>query len=73
MCFFLVNYLGMGWGKHDVSQSYNWWFLFYYLFAACRILVPWPGIEPMPPTVEVLGPNYWTAGEFPNLWNSLIF
>ena len=43
--------------------------------AACRILVPWPGIEPMPPPalpcpappcpVEAQSPNYWTTGEFP--------
>ena len=39
---------------------------FLYLFgqAACRILVPWPGIEPVPPAVEVWSPNHWTTREF---------
>ena len=32
---------------------------------ACGVLVPWPGIEPVPPAVEVRNPNHWTAREFP--------
>ena len=31
---------------------------------ACRILVPWPGIEPVPPAVEAQHPYHWTAKEF---------
>ena len=31
----------------------------------CRILVPQPGIEPMPPAVEVQGPNHCTIREVP--------
>ena len=27
-------------------------FIFWPHYAACRILVPWPGIEPMPPELE---------------------
>ena len=34
------------------------------LCAACRILVPWPGIQPGPPVVEAWSPNHWTAREF---------
>ena len=37
---------------------------------ACRILVPRPGIEPVPPAVEVQSLNHWTAREVlakPNL------
>ena len=30
---------------------------------ACRILVPLPGIEPMPHIVEVWNLNHWTARE----------
>ena len=30
---------------------------------ACRILVPWPGIEPVPPVVEAQSPNHWTSRE----------
>ena len=29
------------------------------------ILVPQPGIEPMPPVVEAWGLNHWTAREVP--------
>ena len=31
----------------------------------CRILVPQPGIEPMPLAGEALSPNHWTARKFP--------
>ena len=33
--------------------------------AACRILVPRPGIEPVPPALEVWSLNHWTAREVP--------
>ena len=43
--------------------------LFIYLFwphrAACGILVPQPGIEPMPHTVEAQSLNHWAAREVP--------
>ena len=32
---------------------------------ACGILVPWPGIDPMPPAVEAWNLNHWTAREVP--------
>ena len=32
---------------------------------ACGILVPRPGIEPLPPALEAWRPNPWTAREFP--------
>ena len=28
---------------------------------ACGILVPWPGIEPVPSSAEARNPNHWTA------------
>ena len=31
--------------------------------AACGILVPWPGIEPTPPALEVRSLNHWTTRE----------
>ena len=37
-----------------------------------RILVPRPGIEPMPPAVEAETPNHWTAREFPMLYFCLL-
>ena len=33
---------------------------------ACRILVPGPGIEPVPPEVEAWSCNYWTTKEVPS-------
>ena len=33
--------------------------------AACSILVPQPGMEPVPPAVEVWSLNHWTAREVP--------
>ena len=35
--------------------------------AACGILVPWPGMEPVPPAVEARSPNHWTIREVPEL------
>ena len=35
------------------------------LRAACRILVPWPGIEPGPRAVRAWSPNHWTVREVP--------
>ena len=40
-------------------------FFFWPCHAAYGILVPQPGIEPVPPAVEVRSPNHWTAREFP--------
>ena len=41
-------------------------FLFFWLHhTACGILVPQPGIEPVPPPVGAWSPNHWTAREFP--------
>ena len=41
---------------------------------ACRVLVPQPGIEPMPPAVEAWSLNHWTAREVwgPGFLRSLI-
>ena len=39
--------------------------LFWPWHIACGILVPWPGIEPVPPAVEARSPNHWTTREFP--------
>ena len=36
-----------------------------YCKSTCGILVPHPGIEPVPPALEAQSPNRWTAGEFP--------
>ena len=34
--------------------------------AACGILVPWPGIEPLPWQWKTQSPNHWTTREFPS-------
>ena len=36
-------------------------FFFWLCCVACGILVPWPGIKPMPPTVESESLNHWIA------------
>ena len=50
--------------RNDI-HCYCTFFCFWPCHAACGILVPQPGIEPMPPAVEVQSPNHWTAREFP--------
>ena len=35
--------------------------------AECEILVLWPGLEPVPPAVEVQSLNHWTARDAPLL------
>ena len=44
-------------------------YLFIYTFwqhsLACRVLVPWPGIEPSSWAVSTHSPNHWTTKEFP--------
>ena len=44
---------------------YIYLLLFIFGCATCRILVPGPGIEPMPPGVEVWSLNHWTSREAP--------
>ena len=41
---------------------------FFYLFVhtACRILLPWPGLEPVPSAVKVQCLKHWTTREFPD-------
>ena len=45
------------------QSSFFFTFFFWSSLAACKILVLWPGIEPIPTAVEVP----WTAREFPKL------
>ena len=50
--------------------SYYNLFLFYGSpppHATCRILVPWPGIKPAPPAVEVRSLNRWIPREVPTV------
>ena len=50
-------------------------YLFFFFFCTtwhAGILVPPPGIQPMPPAVEVQSLNYWTAREVPRYLSSLV-
>ena len=40
-------------------------FFFFFFASPYRILVPRPGIEPMPPAMEAQSPSHWTARELP--------
>ena len=40
-------------------------FFFWPHHTACRILVPQPGIEPVPPALEMQSLNHWTTREVP--------
>ena len=42
-------------------------FFFGLCCAACGILIPRPGIKPVPPAVKARSPNHWTTREFPEL------
>ena len=51
-----------------------YFFIFYFCWSRCTvgrgarhagILVPHPGIEPMPPVLEAQSPNHWTTREVP--------
>ena len=39
------------------------WFHFLLHCAACKVIVPWPAIKPMPPALEGQSLNLWTARE----------
>ena len=47
----------------DAFLPFLFLFCFCMLHAACRILVPTPGMEPVPPAVEAQSPNHWTGRE----------
>ena len=60
------------------STLYVYLLFFFFFFwpyhMACGLLVPQPGIEPVPPAVEAWSLNHWMAREvpvyvFPNLHN----
>ena len=53
----LIEDLDEGWHFLGVKL------LFWLHRAACGVLVPWPGIEPVPSAVKAWGPNHWTANK----------
>ena len=52
----LKNIFFILWGKH---VSFSFW----PQYLARGILVPWPGAQPVPPTVEAFSLNHWTTRE----------
>ena len=40
-------------------------FIFWLRDVKCQILVPWPGMEPVPPTLRARSLNHWIAREVP--------
>ena len=47
----------------DFTSSFS---LYLPCHAACGILIPWPGIEPIPPALEAWSLNHWTPGKSPS-------
>ena len=56
-----------------ISTAFIYLFIYWPFQAACRILVPQPGMEPRPMAVKAGSPNHWAAREFPCCYNSTAF
>ena len=54
--------------RYDIWVGAEGFFFFWLHHPAYKILVPWPGIEPVPSAVKVWSPNHWTAREFPKVF-----
>ena len=48
-------------------------FFSYTFHEVCRILAPWPGIQPVAPPVETQSPNHWATREFPSIFFLFFF
>ena len=51
------------WKRTTFSLKKKFFFLIYAHHEACGILVPQPGVEPMPPAVEAWSLSHWTTRE----------
>ena len=40
-------------------------FIFWSCHVVCGVLVPWPGMEPIPAALEAQSLNHWTSKEVP--------
>ena len=60
--------------KNNISLHDNFVCLFAFGYTICRILVPQPGVEPLPPAVEAWIPNHWSPGNplHDNLKNNIV-
>ena len=73
LLWFLVNSLSRWAGimglKADVIRSYGRFLKQLKKNpSACGVLVPWVGIEPVPPALAAWSPNHWTTREVPSGW-----
>ena len=57
ICLFYLFYL-------FAFHGYLFQILFFFGYTACGILVPQPGIKPVPLAVEAPSLNHWTSREF---------
>ena len=62
---FLIYLLPVRVDYFFLNTIYLFIWLHQVFIAACGILVPWPGIEPVAPSVKMQSPNYWTTRKFP--------
>ena len=82
---YLTTYMMFKYFLHSIGCLFtflcplvHFFFFFWCVFlpcAACRILVPQPGIKPVPPALEVRSLNYWVAREvfLANFWAFKIY
>ena len=66
------NYTSRNYPKEWNDHQYMWTLFFSWFYVsllatlpACRILVTWPRIEPVPPAVEARSLYHWTVRESP--------
>ena len=58
---------------HEASiDSFLFLFFFCQCHLACGILVAWPGIEPVSPTVEARSLNHWTSRKVLRFYSVLV-
>ena len=75
---FTVNCAHPWWSTAACSVDFILCFsIFIFGCVACGVLVPQPGIEPVPPALEAWSLSHWTSGEIPHfkllslfLWNT---
>ena len=66
--FFDKDWFFVFWLSRWLYVQRSFFFFFFLLcHIACRLLVPRPGIKPMPSAVEVRSLNHWTTREVPHV------
>ena len=55
----------LGWKKHKLESRLPGEISIFSGHAACGILVPWPGIEPVPAALGVWSLNHWASRKVP--------